>query len=186
MLEAITLVLLLAETPSSQPTLPRKPDPPAASTPPAEQAQPTDPLFDRAHEATDDAAFVLNAVENARQGVADARAAESGLAAPALRSAAATIGKQQQSTLQKLEALAKARGWRLPEGNPGRTSSVPVRGEARTSADFIVHQIAFHENTLAQYRAQLSGQGDAELRRVLRAEMAGHQKNLQMLLGLKL
>src|SRR5688572_19560730 len=113
MLEAMTLMFLLAEPAASQPTLPRKPDPPAAGAPPAEQAQPTDPLFDRAHEATDDAAFVLNAVENARQGVADARAAESGLAAPALRSAAASIGKQQQSTLQKLETLARAKGWRL-------------------------------------------------------------------------
>jgi hypothetical protein len=182
----MTLVLLLAEPAASQPTLPRRPDPPAASAPPAEQAQPTDPLFDRPYEATDDAAFVLNAVESVRQGVADARAAESGLPTPELRSAAATIGRQQQATLEKLEALAKAKGWRLPQGNPARTNTVPVSGAARTSADFIVHQIAFHENMLAQYRAQLSGQGDAELRRVLRAEMPGHQKNLQMLLGLKL
>jgi len=182
----MTLVLLLAEPAASQPTLPRRPDPPAASAPPAEQAQPTDPLFDRPYEATDDAGFVLHAVETARQGLADARAAESGLAAPALRSAAASIGAQQQSTLQKLEALARSKGWRLPQRNPERTVSVPARGAARTGADFIVHQIAFHENMLAQYRAQLSGQGDAELRRVLRAEMAGHQKNLQMLLGLKL
>ena len=191
MLESLTLVLLLAETPASQTTLPRQPEPPAADAPPADQARPTDPLFDRAYVATDDAAFVLNAVENVRQGVADARAAESGLPTPALRSAAASIGKQQQTTLQKLETLAKTKGWRLPEGNPVRTGTVPVStvpasGAARTSADFIVHQIAFHENTVAQYRAQLSGKGDAELRRVLRDELPGHQKNLQMLLGLKL
>lgn len=186
MLEALTLVLMLAESPAGQTTLPRQPEPPAANAPPADQARPTDPLFDRPYEATDDAAFVLNAVESVRQGVADARAAETGLPTPALRSAAASIGKQQQATLQKLESLAKAKGWRLPEGNPARTNTVPVSGAVRTSADFIVHQIAFHENTLAQYRAQLSGKGDAELRRVLRGELPGYQKNLEMLLGLKL
>ena len=185
MLSALTLVLMLAETPASQTTLPRQADPPAATQPPAGQGQPTDPLFDRAQVATDDAAFVLNAVESVRQGVVDARAAEAGLPTPELRSAAASIGKQQQATLQKLEALAKAKGWPLPQGNPGRTGTVPVSSAARTSADFIVHQIAFHEATLAQYRAQLSGKGDAELRRVLRTELPGHQKNLQMLLGLK-
>lgn len=179
------LVALLAENTAGQTTLPRQPDPPAA-TPPAGQGQPTDPLFDREYVATDDAAFVLNAVESVRQGVADARAAASGLPTPALRSAAASIGKQQQATLQKLEALAKTKGWALPQGNPARTGTVPVRSAARTSADFIVHQIAFHENVLAQYRAQLAGKGDAELRRLLRAELPGHQQNLQMLLGLKL
>ena len=186
MLETLSLVLLLAENTAGQTTLPRHKDPPAASAPPAEQELPADPLFDRPMTATDDPAFILSAVENVRQGVLDARVAENGLPTPELRSAAATIGKQQQETLQKLEALARSKGWRLPAGNPVRAGSVPVSSSARTSADFIIHQIAFHEQTLAQYRAQLSGKGDPELRRVLRAELPGYQKNLQMLLGLKL
>jgi hypothetical protein len=136
--------------------------------------------------ATDDAAFILVAVENVRQGVMNARAAEGGLPTAELRSAAAIIGRQQQQTLDKLEAIAKAKGWRLPQGNPGRTGSVPVNSAVRTSADFIIHQIAFHERTVAQYRAQIAGQGDAELRRALRDELPGYQRNLQMLLGLKL
>jgi hypothetical protein len=186
MLETLSLVLLLAENPAGQTTLPRQPDPPAASAPPAEPVLPADPLFDRPMTATDDPAFILSAVENVRQGLLDARAAEGGLPTPELRTAAAAIGKQQQETLRKLEALAKRKGWRLPEGNPGRTGSVAVNSAVRTSADFIIHQIAFHEQVLAQYRAQLSGKGDAELRRVLRAELPGYQKNLEMLLGLKI
>jgi hypothetical protein len=186
MLEALSLVLLLAENPAGQTTLPRHPDPQTASAPPAEQGLPADPLFDRPMTATDDPAFILSAVENARQGVMDARKAEDGLPTPELRAAAATLGEQQQATLRKLEALAKTKGWRLPESNPERAGSVAVGSSARTSADFIIHQIAFHEQILARYRAQLSGKGDAELRRVLRAELPGYQKNLQMLLGLKL
>ena len=137
-------------------------------------------------DAADDAAFVLSAVENARQGVTDTRAAAAGLPTPELRSVAEKIGRQQQATLAKLEALAKAKGWRLPQGNPERTNTVAVSGDARSSANFIVHQIASHQSTLDQFRAQLGGSGDAELKRALHAALPGYQKNLQILLGLKL
>lgn len=185
MLPTLSLVVLLAD-PAGQTTLPRHADPPAAETPPAEERRPTDPLYDRPIGPTDDPAFVLTAVENARQGVIDARAAESGLPTPELRSAAAKIGQQQEATLGKLEALAQKKGWRLPQGNPVRTGTVPVRSAARTSADFIINQIAFHETTLTQFRAQMSGKGDADLKRALREAVPGYQKNLEMLLGLKL
>ena len=67
MLATLSLVLLLAE-PAGQTTMPRHADPPAAETPPAEVRRPTDPLYDKPITATDDPAFVLVAVENARQG----------------------------------------------------------------------------------------------------------------------
>lgn len=185
MFATLSLVMLLAE-PASQTTLPRHADPPAADAPPAEVRRPTDPLYDKPIAATDDPAFVMTAVENVRQGVIDARAAEAGLPTPELRSAAAKIGKHQEATLEKLEALAKVKGWRLPQGNPVRTGAVPVSGAARTSADFIINQIAYHETTLTQYRAQLSGKGDSDLKRALRDAVTGYQKNLEMLLGLKL
>jgi hypothetical protein len=192
MLEMLSIVMLLAETPA-QTTLPRHPDPPAANAPSAEQRRPTDPppdradpYFDRPLQATDDAAFMLSAVEGVRQGVIDSRAAASGLPTPELRSAAQKIGEQQQATLAKLETLAKAKGWRLPQSNSERTNTVAVTNATRTSADFIVHQIASHQNTLDQFRAQIGGQGDAELKRALRAALPGYQKNLEMLLGLKL
>jgi hypothetical protein len=190
MLEALTLVLLLAETPART-TLPRRPEPPAAATPPAEQGQPTDPLYDRTRAATDDAAFVLSAVESVRQGVVDSRAAQAGLPTPELRAAAAQINEHQQATLQRLEKVARSKGWRLPEGNPGRAGTVAVDSgvggsQARTSANFIIHQIAFHENTVAQYQAQIGGQGDPELKRALTGALPGYQRNLEMLLGLKL
>lgn len=185
MLAMLSLVVLLAE-PASQPTLPRHADPPAADMPPAEERRPTDPLYDKPIVATDDPAFVLTAVESVRQGVIDARAGESGLPTPELRSAAAKIGRQQQQTLAMLEALANSKGWRLPQGNPVRTGTVPVSSHARTSADFIINQIANHESTLTQFRAQLSGKGDADLKRALREAVPGYQKNLEMLLGLKL
>lgn len=184
MLVTLSLVLLLAD--ANQSTLPRHADTPAASAPPAEVRQPTDPLYDKPIGATDDQAFVLTAIENVRQGVMDARAGESGLPTPELRAAAATIGRQQQATLDKLEALAKTKGWRVPEGNPARTGSVPVSGAARTSADFIINQIAHHEAALTQYRAQIAGKGDPDLKRALRDAVPRYQKNLEMLLGLKL
>lgn len=185
MLATLALVALLADT-AGQTTLPRHVDPPAADTPPAEQRRPTDPLYDKPIAATDDPAFVLTAVENARQGVMDARAAESGLATPELRAAAATIGRQQTETLERLEGIAKKKGWRLPQGNPVRTGTVPVSSQARTSADFIINQIAHHQSIVEQFRAQLGGHGDAELKRALRDALPGYQKNLEMLLGLKL
>ncbi len=184
MLATLSLVLVLAEQPTT--TLPRHADPPAAETPSPEQRRPTDPLYDKPIGSTDDNAFVLTAVESVRQGVIDARAAESGLPTPELRAAAADIGRQNQTTLEKIEGVAKKKGWRLPQGNPGRTSSVPVNSVARTSADFIINQIAYHESTLDQFRAQLGGKGDPELKRVLRDALPGYQKNLEMLLGLKL
>ena len=184
MLATLSLVLFLAEQPST--TLPRHAEPPAADTPSREQRRPTDPLYDKPIGATDDGAFVLTAIESVRQGVIDSRAAEAGLPSPELRAAAEKIGRQQQQTLAKLETLAKAKGWRLPQGNPARTSTVPVSGAARTSADFIINQIAYHESTLDQFRAQIGGKGDAELRRALREALPGYQKNLEMLLGLKL
>jgi hypothetical protein len=187
MLEVMTLVLLLAETtgPASQTTLPRRVDPPAADAPPVEQRLPTDPLYDKPQVATDDAAFVLSAVETVRQGASDAKSGAAGLPTPALRALAETLGQHQMATLNKLETLAGAKGWRLPAENPGRTGSVPVTGATRTSADFIVHQIAFHETVVDQYRAQIAGPGDAELKRVLRAALPGYQKNLQLLLAVK-
>jgi hypothetical protein len=192
MLEALSLVLMLADSPASQPTLPRQRDTPTAP-PPTDQPRTADgpfetgdPLYDKPLTATDDAAFVLSAVESGRQGVLDARAAETGLSTPALRDAASRIGRQHEATLAKMESLAKSQGWRLPEGNPGRTGSVPVGGSVRTDANFIVHQISYHQNTLAQYRAQLAGNGNPKLKQALRDAIPGYQKNLQLLLGLKL
>lgn len=159
MLATLSLVLFLAEQPTT--TLPRHADPPAAGAPSAEQRRPTDPLYDKPIGATDDGAFVLTAVESVRQGVIDSRAGEAGLPTAELRAAAAKIGRTQQATLDKLESLAKSKGWRLPQGNPGRTSTVPFSSGARTSADFIINQIAYHESTVDQFRAQINGKGDA-------------------------
>ena len=184
MLATLSLVMLLAETPG-QTTMPRHVEPQAVP-PGQENSPPTDPLFDKPLTASDDAAFILTAVESSRQGLIDARAGEAGLSTPELRGAAAQIASQQRETLEKLEALAKRKGWRLPEGNPERTGTVPVASTSRTNANFIVHQIAFHQSTVDQFRAQIAGKGDAELKRALRGALPGYQQNLQMLLGLKL
>jgi hypothetical protein len=190
MLTSLALVLLLAESPASQPTMPRQAEPPkqqAQSRRDGETSDglPADPLFDKARTATDDPAFVLAAVESGRQGVMDARAGATGLATPELRAAAMRIGEQQEATLKKLESIANAKGWRLPEGNPVRTGTVPISGPARTGADFIINQIAQHQSTVAQFRAQAAGKGDPQLRRALREALPGYQKNLDMLLQLK-
>jgi predicted outer membrane protein len=186
MIEALTLLLLLAESPAEQTTIPRQADSPKEHAPPQQGGMPADPLFDKPLTATDDAAFVRAAVESGRQGVLDARAGESGLSTPELRAAAAKISRQQTTTLDRLEAIAKAKGWELPPSNPGRAGTVAVSSPARMSADFIILQIAQHQATIDQFRAQAAGKGDPELRRVLREALPGYQKNLEMLLGLKL
>ena len=61
-----------------------------------------------------------------------------------------------------------------------------MTSDARTSAIFIINQIACHENLVATFRAQIAGKGDAQLKRELRAALPGYQQNLQMLPGLKL
>lgn len=185
MLPALSLMMLLAD-PASQPSLPRQAEPPKEHAPPQGGGMPADPLFDKPMIATDDAAFVLAAIESGRQGMLDARAGAAGLSTPELRAAAAKIGKQQEATLARLEALAKTKGWRVPEGNPGRTGAVPASSSSRTSAEFIINQIAQHQATVAQFRAQAAGKGDKELRTALREALPGYQQNLEMLLGLKL
>ena len=189
MLGVLASLYLLANTPASQTTLPRHPDPDPVENQAQRAGEPTDPWFDRAYVATDDPAFVLTALENARQGVIDARGAEGGLGNAELRAAAEKIRKQNETTSQKLEELAKAKGWRLPAANPGRTSAVAGdasgMGSSRANANFIMGQITYHESTLAHYRAQIAGKGDAQLKRTLREAVPGYEKNLQLLLTLK-
>ncbi len=186
MLGSLALLLLLAESPAERTTMPRQADSPKEHAPPQQGGMPADPLFDKPLTATDDAAFVRAAVESGRQSVLDARAGESGLSTPELRAAAAKIARQQEVTLDRLEAIARSKGWELPQGNPGRTGTVAVSSPVRTSADFIIHQIAQHQATIDQFRAQAAGKGNPDLRRALRDALPGYQKNLEMLLGLKL
>jgi predicted outer membrane protein len=184
MIETLTLLVLLAD--EGKTTLPRHGDVTPVEERPASQENPTDPLFDRQRIATDDPAFVLTAIENSRQGIVDARNARQMLHNPKVRDAAAKIGKQNEVTRVRLEALANAKGWRVPADNPQRDNSFPVAGETRTTANYIINQIAFHEATIAQYRAQIGGKGDAELKRELRSALAGYQENLNLLLRLEL
>lgn len=164
--------------------MPRHPD--TAAQQPAQQGTPTDPLFDRKFVATDEPAFVLSAIEAARQGEADARSAASAMTRPALREAATRIGRQNESTRERLEGIAHRKGWRLPEKNPERATTQPVSGGVRTGANFIVQQISVHETTVAQFRAQMNGKGDEDLQQALREVLPGYQKNLELLLQLKL
>jgi len=199
MLSMLPLLVMLADTEAT--TQPRYRDVPAAQAQqsqqpvdqgrdPAVDGTPTDPLFDRAFVATDDPAFILTAVENSRQAVVDARAASQDLTSAELRAAAQKTGAQNRATMQRLEKLANAKGWRLPQPNAGRENSVPAAsagqpGDTRANANFILNQIAAHQNTLAQYQAQISGKGDAELKRVLRESIPGYRANLDLLLTLK-
>lgn len=188
MIGSIALVLLYASAPADEVSLPRQRDANPVEQRPVQQEQPTDPLFAKPQIATDDPAFVLGAIESTRQGAAEARAAGQVLGQPQLRDAAAKIARQNESVRQLLEALAKRKGWRLPATNPDRATTFPdsESGAARYGANFIIHQISYHENTLAQYRAQLSGSGDVDLKRALRETLPGYQKNLELLLRLKL
>ena len=181
----LALLLLFAGAQQDQTTLPRHPDPDPVEGQAHREGTPTDPLFDRDYVATDDPAFILTAVENARQGAVDAQAAARVLGKPSLAAAAQKIGEQNASTSRKLERLAASKGWRLPQQNPGRDSTNQSAPPVRAGADFIVKQIAFHENTLAQYRAQIAGKGDADLKRTLREALPGYQQNLELLLTLK-
>jgi hypothetical protein len=172
----LTALLLFANPPEAQPTLPRQ-----RESVPAEQT--ADPLFDRAHVATDDPAFVLTAIESGRQGIADVAALGTD-ATPALKAAAASIERQSRGTTDKLEALAKRKGWRIPDENPNRAPGVRA-GAVRSRADFVVQQIAWHQATVEQFRAQIAGKGDAELKKTLQAALPGYEKNLQTLLKLE-
>ncbi len=186
MLSPVALMLLFASGPSEeQASLPRHLDPDKTAQRAQRDDRPTDPWFDRAHVATDDPAFILAAVESARQGVVDARDAASHLEQGELKAAAEKIGEQNAATLRRLEKLAGNKGWRLPQPNAGRRSSMPVAAPVRANANFILSQLSFHEATVAQYRAQLSGQGDADLKHALRDALPGYQKNLDLLLTLK-
>jgi hypothetical protein len=169
MMSSVALLLLLANTPPDQTTLPRHPDPDPVEQRTQRDGTPTDPWFDRAFVATDDPAFILTAVENVRQGAADAQ----------------KIGEQNEATANKLEKLAQAKGWRLPQSNPGRAATNSQASPTRANANFILNQLSFHQNTVAQYRAQIAGKGDADLKRALKDALPGYEKNRDLLLTLK-
>jgi hypothetical protein len=193
MLSTVAL-LLFAFAPQDQTTLPRHPDPDPVEQQAQRDGTPTDPYFDREFVATDDPAFILAAVENVRQGALDAQSAAKSLEKPELAAAAQKIGEQNAATSKRLEKLAGAKGWRLPQDNPARATTTEGSGTngkggaataTRTNANFILNQISFHQNTVAQYRAQIAGKGDADLKRALKESLPGYEKNLDLLLTLK-
>jgi hypothetical protein len=185
MLSTLVVLLVASGQGAEQPTLPRQADTQPYENRDDSQGKPTDPLFDRKLVATDDASFVLTAVENTRQAALDAEGAAQALNSDALRATAKAISAQNQDTRQKLESLAKRKGWRLPEDNPGRASTLPTAAPHRAGANFIVNQITAHQTTLAQFRAQIAGKGDAELKKTLNQAMPGYEKNLERLLTAK-
>jgi len=190
---ALAVATLLAAQAPEQTTLPRHPDPDPVTEHGSREGTPTDPYFDSKYVATDDPAFVLAAVENARQGVIDAGSAVSATGNAELRATAEMIRAQNEATSRKLEQVAAAKGWRLPQANGARASTVngSLDGNGngvhtvRANANFILHQLSFHESTLAQFRAQIAGKGDPDLKRALREALPGYQKNLERLLVLK-
>jgi len=181
----LTISMLLAGAAVEQTTLPRHPDPVPVRQQHTRAGIPTDPLFDRALVATDDPAFVAAALENSRQGLAEARAAREILKQSVLRDAAARIGETNDTTTRSLEAIAKRKGWPLPDGNPQRESMLAATTESRINANFIIGQISWHQATIEQYRAQIAGKGDPDLKRALREALPRYEKNRDLLLTLK-
>jgi len=186
MLGSIVMLMLAGQDPGPT-TQPRQYDPDQVDRASSRQGEPTDPFFDRAHVATDDAAFILAAVESSRQGAVDARNAAGHLDDPRLRDVAEQVAAQSEATTRRLEKLAGQKGWRLPQPNPRRDTALPREPATptRANANFLLNEISYHENILAQYRAQIAGKGDAELKRMLRDEIPTYQKNLELLLTLK-
>lgn len=179
------VMMLLAAEPQETKTMPRHADSAVSGDarsrlPP----NPADPWFDKEFVATDDPTFIRKAVESGRQGIVDAHALV-GADSPALRAAAEQIEQVNTATTRRLEALAKSKGWALPGDVPNRTPSIQRSTPVRMNADFIVSQIAYHQAVVAQYRAQLGGKGDAELKRALTEALPGYEKNLRTLLVAK-
>ena len=117
-----TLVLLLMFA-GDDPRHPANHDAPQ----PQQQGEPTDPLFDKPYVPTDEPAFVLSVIETTRQGEVEARSAAETLNNPDLRDAATRIGRQNGATRARLEMLARSKGWRMPEKNPDRASTLRFR-----------------------------------------------------------
>jgi Domain of unknown function (DUF4142) len=183
MFSTIALVLFYSGTPAEATTLARRPAPEQIER--QRSGESTDPLFDKAPVATDDQAFVLSAVESARQGTLDARNARQVLQAPQLKNLAQRIEKQNSVTLLNLESIAKRKGWRLPTRNPDRDQTSSKTDPHLAGANFIVSQISYHEATVAQYKAQLKGAGDRELRHAISESVGGYEQNLRLLLTVK-
>ncbi|MEO8017501.1 MAG: hypothetical protein ABI769_06790 [Pseudomonadota bacterium] len=74
----------------------------------------------------------------------------------------------------------------MPAAIADRATTLPASSADRSAANFIISQISFHESTVAQYRAQIVGSGDAELKRALRQQLTGYERKWDVLLRLKL
>jgi hypothetical protein len=177
--------MLLAGAAVEQTTLPRQPDSAPVEQQRTRTGKPTDPLFDRALVATDDPTFIVAALENSRQGSIEAAKARELLQLPQLREAAVKIGAANDSATRSLEAIAKRKGWRLPVSNTQRVATLAASPRVRVNADFIIGQLSWHQATIDQYRAQIAGKGDPELKRVLRAALPHYEQNRDLLLQLK-
>ena len=114
----MALMLMLANAPPEQTTMPRRP-----AADPVKQAAArtvTRPILTSiaGHVATDDPAFILQAVENTRQGNARCARRCAQLDNPQLREAAQKIGAQNKATNQRLEEGRAAQGLAPAAGEP--------------------------------------------------------------------
>ncbi len=186
-MQPLALVLLFANAAQETPTMPPSRDARAEQTP-AQQGTPTDPLFDRPAHRERRTGVRAQRHREPRGRVSSMRAE------PPRCCASRSCEKRRRRIVRQNESTrAEARGIGETQGMascPSRIrivqSGLPSAGEARMGANFIVQQISFHETTVAQFRAQMNGKSDAELRRALRESLPGYQQNLDLLLQLKL
>src|SRR5688572_3236333 len=192
----LALMIVFALQADAQSAPPQGPPPerdgytlPRSELPPVREkefhGQPTDPLFSKERKATDDPAFVSAAVEAGRQAIVDARTARERVTdSPSLRSVAGAIERQNQETTRKLEQIATRKGWRLPPDIQDRPASQAADAKL-DDTNYIQNQIAAHESTVALFRAQSAGQGDAEVKKAVKDALPALERNLKALLEIQ-
>ena len=125
------------------------------------------------------------APSRARARESSTRAARRGFCAmPTLRTRRRGSAGRTKPRMQRLETLAKRKGWRLPAENPAsRDRRFAPRARHAPRANFIVQPDCLSRGDDRAVPRAADGKGDAELKRALREALPGYQENLDLLLA---
>ena len=157
------------------------------------EGTPTDPYFDRGYVATDDPAFMLAGGRERAPG--RDRCAQRG--ARPLDNAELRRRRGEDRRAERGHVAQARAGCQPPRAGacrspiPRATSSVNGSSMATTMASTRCAPMRtssctrsrFMRTRVAQYRAQIAGKGDADLKRALREAVPGYQRNLERLLS---
>jgi putative membrane protein len=134
-----------------------------------------------------DAEFLRKAVQGGYEEVQNAQMAIQNAQRAETRDAASMMLEDHQRANQQLASLAQRKGWTIPSASQMESDQARDQSGSTMSsgADFdsryIAEEIRHHRETIALYRAQVSGGSDPDLRQFAQESLPKLEHHLEML-----